>query len=80
MQCGLFYHLPCAPEQQAVTRHHEPLEQVVYADAEVRRRMEAITWEGGRGDHGAVRLPRTVCAETPGGARAVWDGSGDLLV
>jgi alkanesulfonate monooxygenase SsuD/methylene tetrahydromethanopterin reductase-like flavin-dependent oxidoreductase (luciferase family) len=33
MQCGLFYQLPCAPEQQAVTRYHETIEQIVYADA-----------------------------------------------
>jgi class 3 adenylate cyclase len=36
--------------------------------------------EGGRGDHGAVRLPRPVRAATPGDARPMWDGPGDLLV
>jgi hypothetical protein len=35
---------------------------------------------GGRGDHGAVRLPRPVRAATPGDARPMWDGPGDLLV
>jgi alkanesulfonate monooxygenase SsuD/methylene tetrahydromethanopterin reductase-like flavin-dependent oxidoreductase (luciferase family) len=33
MQCGLFYQLPCAPEQEAMTRYQETLEQIVYADA-----------------------------------------------
>lgn len=33
MQSNLFYQLPCAPEQQAVTCYHETLEQIVYADA-----------------------------------------------
>jgi alkanesulfonate monooxygenase SsuD/methylene tetrahydromethanopterin reductase-like flavin-dependent oxidoreductase (luciferase family) len=32
MQCGLFYQLPCAPEQQAVTRYQETLEQIAYAE------------------------------------------------
>jgi alkanesulfonate monooxygenase SsuD/methylene tetrahydromethanopterin reductase-like flavin-dependent oxidoreductase (luciferase family) len=33
LQCGPFYQLPCAPEQQAVTCYHETLEQIVHADA-----------------------------------------------
>jgi alkanesulfonate monooxygenase SsuD/methylene tetrahydromethanopterin reductase-like flavin-dependent oxidoreductase (luciferase family) len=32
MKFGLFYQLPCAPEQHAVTRYHETIEQIVYAD------------------------------------------------
>src|SRR5919109_1390487 len=32
MQCGLFYQLPCASGQDAVTRYQETLEQIVYAD------------------------------------------------
>jgi alkanesulfonate monooxygenase SsuD/methylene tetrahydromethanopterin reductase-like flavin-dependent oxidoreductase (luciferase family) len=32
MQFGLFYQLPCAPEQQEVTRYHDTIEQIVYAD------------------------------------------------
>jgi len=32
MKFGLFYQLPCAPEQDEVTRYHETIEQVVYAD------------------------------------------------
>jgi alkanesulfonate monooxygenase SsuD/methylene tetrahydromethanopterin reductase-like flavin-dependent oxidoreductase (luciferase family) len=32
MQFGLFYQLPCAPEQHEVTRYHETIEQIVYAD------------------------------------------------
>jgi alkanesulfonate monooxygenase SsuD/methylene tetrahydromethanopterin reductase-like flavin-dependent oxidoreductase (luciferase family) len=32
MQFGLFYQLPCAPEQDAVTRYHDTLEQIVYAE------------------------------------------------
>jgi alkanesulfonate monooxygenase SsuD/methylene tetrahydromethanopterin reductase-like flavin-dependent oxidoreductase (luciferase family) len=33
MQCGVFYQLPCAPEQEAMTRYQDTLEQIVYADA-----------------------------------------------
>ena len=32
MQCGLFYQLPCAPEQSMQARYRETLEQIVYAD------------------------------------------------
>jgi alkanesulfonate monooxygenase SsuD/methylene tetrahydromethanopterin reductase-like flavin-dependent oxidoreductase (luciferase family) len=32
MKFGLFYQLPCAPEQDEVTRYNETLEQIVYAD------------------------------------------------
>ena len=32
MQCGLFYQLPCAPQQSMQTRYRETLEQIVYAD------------------------------------------------
>jgi alkanesulfonate monooxygenase SsuD/methylene tetrahydromethanopterin reductase-like flavin-dependent oxidoreductase (luciferase family) len=32
MKFGLFYQLPCAPEQDEVTRYHETMEQIVYAD------------------------------------------------
>ncbi len=32
MTFGLFYQLPCAPEQDEVTRYHETIEQIVYAD------------------------------------------------
>jgi natural product biosynthesis luciferase-like monooxygenase protein len=32
MKFGLFYQLPCAPEQDEVTRYRETIEQVVYAD------------------------------------------------
>ena len=32
MKFGLFYQLPCAPEQNEVTRYHETIEQIVYAD------------------------------------------------
>lgn len=32
MKFGLFYQLPCAPEQDEVTRYHETLEQIIYAD------------------------------------------------
>jgi len=32
MQFGLFYQLPCAPEQQEATRYHDTIEQIVYAD------------------------------------------------
>ena len=33
MQCGLFYQLPCAPEQSMQTRYRETVEQIVYVDA-----------------------------------------------
>jgi alkanesulfonate monooxygenase SsuD/methylene tetrahydromethanopterin reductase-like flavin-dependent oxidoreductase (luciferase family) len=32
MKFGLFYQLPCAPDQHEVTRYHETIEQIVYAD------------------------------------------------
>ncbi|MGQ4808481.1 Alkanal monooxygenase alpha chain [Candidatus Entotheonellaceae bacterium PAL068K] len=32
MKFGLFYQLPCAPNQDEVTRYRETLEQIVYAD------------------------------------------------
>ena len=32
MKFGLFYQLPCAPTQDEVTRYHETIEQIVYAD------------------------------------------------
>jgi alkanesulfonate monooxygenase SsuD/methylene tetrahydromethanopterin reductase-like flavin-dependent oxidoreductase (luciferase family) len=32
MKFGLFYQLPCAPEQDEVTRYHETMEQIVCAD------------------------------------------------
>ena len=32
MKFGLFYQLPCAPEQNEVIRYHETIEQIVYAD------------------------------------------------
>jgi hypothetical protein len=32
MQFGLFYQLPCAPEQNATTRYHDTIEQIVSAD------------------------------------------------
>lgn len=32
MKFGLFYQLPCAPEQQEATRYYETIEQIVYAD------------------------------------------------
>ncbi len=32
MKFGLFYQLPCAPEQNEVTRYYETIEQIVYAD------------------------------------------------
>jgi alkanesulfonate monooxygenase SsuD/methylene tetrahydromethanopterin reductase-like flavin-dependent oxidoreductase (luciferase family) len=32
MKFGLFYQLPCAPEQDEVTRYRETLEQIEYAD------------------------------------------------
>jgi alkanesulfonate monooxygenase SsuD/methylene tetrahydromethanopterin reductase-like flavin-dependent oxidoreductase (luciferase family) len=32
MKFGLFYQLPCAPDQNEVTRYHETMEQIVYAD------------------------------------------------
>src|SRR5919108_1359752 len=32
MRCGLFYQLPCASGQDAVTRYQETIEQIVYAD------------------------------------------------
>src|SRR5262249_48348047 len=32
MKFGLFYQLPCAPTQNEVTRYHETIEQIVYAD------------------------------------------------
>jgi alkanesulfonate monooxygenase SsuD/methylene tetrahydromethanopterin reductase-like flavin-dependent oxidoreductase (luciferase family) len=32
MKFGLFYQLPCAPDQDEVTRYHETIEQIVYAD------------------------------------------------
>src|SRR5262245_11190642 len=32
MKFGLFYQLPCAPEQNEMTRYHETIEQIVYAD------------------------------------------------
>jgi alkanesulfonate monooxygenase SsuD/methylene tetrahydromethanopterin reductase-like flavin-dependent oxidoreductase (luciferase family) len=32
MKFGLFYQLPCAPEQDQVTRYRETIEQIVYAD------------------------------------------------
>jgi alkanesulfonate monooxygenase SsuD/methylene tetrahydromethanopterin reductase-like flavin-dependent oxidoreductase (luciferase family) len=32
MKFGLFYQLPCAPEQNEVKRYHETIEQIVYAD------------------------------------------------
>jgi len=34
MQFGLFYQLPCAPEQNEMTRYHDTIEQIVYADAQ----------------------------------------------
>ena len=33
MQCGIFYQLPCAPQQSMQTRYRQTLEQIVYADA-----------------------------------------------
>jgi hypothetical protein len=47
---------------------------------EVRQRMEAITWEEAEATMALCGSPGGVCTETPGRARAVWDGSGDLLV
>ena len=32
MKFGLFYQLPCSPEQNEVTRYHETIEQIVHAD------------------------------------------------
>jgi alkanesulfonate monooxygenase SsuD/methylene tetrahydromethanopterin reductase-like flavin-dependent oxidoreductase (luciferase family) len=32
MKFGLFYQLPCAPEQNEAIRYHETIEQIVYAD------------------------------------------------
>jgi natural product biosynthesis luciferase-like monooxygenase protein len=32
MKFGLFYQLPCAPEQNELTRYHETIEQIVYAE------------------------------------------------
>jgi alkanesulfonate monooxygenase SsuD/methylene tetrahydromethanopterin reductase-like flavin-dependent oxidoreductase (luciferase family) len=32
MKFGLFYQLPCAPDQNEVTRYHETIEQIVYAE------------------------------------------------
>src|SRR2546426_2358808 len=32
MQFGLFYQLPCAPEQNERTRYHDTIEQIVSAD------------------------------------------------
>lgn len=32
MKFGLFYQLPCAPVQNEVTRYHETIEQIIYAD------------------------------------------------
>lgn len=31
MKFGLFYQLPCTPEQHEATRYHETIEQIVYA-------------------------------------------------
>lgn len=33
MKFGLFYQLPCAPEQNEITRYSETIEQIVHADA-----------------------------------------------
>lgn len=33
MKFGLFYQLPCSPDQNEVTRYHETIEQIVAADA-----------------------------------------------
>jgi alkanesulfonate monooxygenase SsuD/methylene tetrahydromethanopterin reductase-like flavin-dependent oxidoreductase (luciferase family) len=32
MKFGLFYQLPCSPDQNEITRYHETMEQIVYAD------------------------------------------------
>jgi alkanesulfonate monooxygenase SsuD/methylene tetrahydromethanopterin reductase-like flavin-dependent oxidoreductase (luciferase family) len=32
MKFGLFYQLPCSPDQNEITRYHETVEQIVYAD------------------------------------------------
>jgi hypothetical protein len=32
MKFGLFYQLPCAPEQDEVTRYNDTMEQIVCAD------------------------------------------------
>lgn len=32
MRFGLFYQLPCSPDQNEITRYHETMEQIVYAD------------------------------------------------
>jgi natural product biosynthesis luciferase-like monooxygenase protein len=32
MRFGLFYQLPCAPEQHGMARYHDTIEQIVYAD------------------------------------------------
>lgn len=32
MKFGLFYQLPCGPSQEEVTRYHETMEQITYAD------------------------------------------------
>jgi alkanesulfonate monooxygenase SsuD/methylene tetrahydromethanopterin reductase-like flavin-dependent oxidoreductase (luciferase family) len=32
MKFGLFYQLPCSPDQHEVTRYHETMEQIIYAD------------------------------------------------
>jgi alkanesulfonate monooxygenase SsuD/methylene tetrahydromethanopterin reductase-like flavin-dependent oxidoreductase (luciferase family) len=47
MQCGLFYQLPCAPGQDAVTRYQETMEQIVYAEElDVGRGTIAIHFQG----------------------------------
>jgi natural product biosynthesis luciferase-like monooxygenase protein len=32
MKFGLFYQLPCSPDQNEITRYHETMEQIIYAD------------------------------------------------
>jgi alkanesulfonate monooxygenase SsuD/methylene tetrahydromethanopterin reductase-like flavin-dependent oxidoreductase (luciferase family) len=32
MKFGLFYQLPCSPDQNEIARYHETMEQIVYAD------------------------------------------------
>ncbi|MBI3798609.1 MAG: LLM class flavin-dependent oxidoreductase, partial [Deltaproteobacteria bacterium] len=32
MKFGLFYQLPCSPEQNEATRYYETIEQIVYAE------------------------------------------------
>jgi hypothetical protein len=92
MQCGLVYQLPCAPEQQAVTRYHETTvtEQLRLSERdpspsytylrEVRRRMEVITWEEAGATMAPYGSPEQCVQKLRNAHRPCGGGSGDLLV